>query len=163
MLDHLLITNYLIFIFPGKLIWSHVTLHFKRPFLDLRVITQVCSPLLELLSEFMDLIVEKPHQSPLPAIWFEENFFSSSDTRTSAHLLVSDALVYASGLLLMIILSRSRHLWSVAVHQCYGLWQKLLKMVCRNETCHSLLITLLITVRCLVTFKLTRIIYYCGR
>nr|TKS08618.1 hypothetical protein D5086_0000099170 [Populus alba] len=74
--------------------WSHVTLHFKRPFLDLRVITQVCSPLLELLSEFMDLIVEKPHQSPLPAIWFEENFFSSSDTRTSAHLMVSDALVY---------------------------------------------------------------------
>ncbi|KAL3599386.1 hypothetical protein D5086_007304 [Populus alba] len=42
----------------------------------------------------MDLIVEKPHQSPLPAIWFEENFFSSSDTRTSAHLMVSDALVY---------------------------------------------------------------------
>ncbi|KAJ6934099.1 hypothetical protein NC651_009217 [Populus alba x Populus x berolinensis] len=32
----------------------------------------------------------------------------------------------------MIILSRSRHLWSVAVHQCYGLWQKLLKMIIRQ-------------------------------
>nr|TKR84649.1 hypothetical protein D5086_0000256670 [Populus alba] len=66
----------------GKLIRSQVTLHLRRPFLHSRVITQVRNPRFDLVSEFMDLIVEKPHKSPLSATWLLEDFFSFTDTRT---------------------------------------------------------------------------------
>lgn len=64
---------------------SHVTLHSRRPFLHLRVKAQVGNPHFELVSEFLELIVEKPHYSPLSAPWLLENFFSFIDTRTEAH------------------------------------------------------------------------------
>ncbi|KAJ6962002.1 hypothetical protein NC652_000840 [Populus alba x Populus x berolinensis] len=64
------------------------------------------------IAEFMDLIVEKPHKSPLSATW----------------------LGVESGLLLKIILSRSRHSWCVAVYQFYDLWQMFSNVMSKSDT-----------------------------